>query len=71
MKKPTLRVTEWMSDIPVEAFCSVCAGVTFRAEGSSHRPNREEYRKSLQARFDAHCKAVHSKAQRDGCVPTK
>jgi hypothetical protein len=27
MKKPTLRVTKWLSDIPVEASCSVCAGV--------------------------------------------
>ena len=60
MKKPTIRVTKWLSDIPVEASCSACSGVVFKAKGSGHRPNREEYQKSIQAQFDAHCKAVHS-----------
>ena len=58
MKKPVLRVTKWLSDIPVEACCSVCS-VSFRAQGTSHRPNREEYQRSLQAQFEAHCKAAH------------
>lgn len=60
MKKPVIRVTKWLSDIPVEAQCSVCPNVSFRAQGSSHRPNREEYSKSLQSQFDAHVKAAHS-----------
>jgi hypothetical protein len=60
MKKPTIRVTKWLGDIPVEATCTACASVVFRAIGSSHRPNREEYQKAIQAQFDAHCKAVHS-----------
>jgi hypothetical protein len=64
MKKPTLRVTRWLADIPVEASCTFCPGVSFRASfrarGSSHRPNREEYQKSLQAQFDEHCRLVHS-----------
>ena len=60
MKKPSLRVTKWLRDIPVEAQCTHCAGVSFRAQGSSHRPNREEYQRSLQSQFDAHCAAVHS-----------
>jgi hypothetical protein len=60
MKKPTLRVTKWLADIPVEASCTACAGTSFRAKGSSHRPNGEEYRRSLQAQFDEHCKLVHS-----------
>jgi hypothetical protein len=60
MKKPTLRVTKWLGDIPVEAGYSACTGVVFRAKGSSHRPNREEFQKSIQAQFDEHCKAVHS-----------
>jgi len=58
-KKPALRVTKWLADIPVEASCTFCSGVSFRAQGSSHRPNREEYQKSLQAQFDEHCKANH------------
>jgi hypothetical protein len=60
MKKPTLRVTKWLRDIPVEAQCTYCPDVSFKANGSSHRPNRQEYQRSLEAQFDAHCEAVHS-----------
>jgi len=60
MKKPTLRVTKWLGDIPVEASCTRCPDVSFKAQAESHRPSREEYQKSLQAQFDAHCAAVHS-----------
>ena len=59
MKKPAIRVRKWLGDIPVEAFCSECSDVTFKATGSSHRPNREEYQKSLQAQFDEHLRSVH------------
>jgi hypothetical protein len=60
MKKPTLRVIKWLRDIPVEAHCTQCPTVSFKAQGASHRPNREEYQKSLHAQFDGHCRAVHS-----------
>lgn len=60
MKKPTLRVTKWLGDIPVEAHCTHCPAVSFKARGASHRPNRAEYQKSLETQFDGHCKAVHS-----------
>jgi hypothetical protein len=60
MKKPMIRVTKWLSDIPVEAVCSACSGVALRAQGPGHRPNREEYQKSLQTQFDEHCNAAHS-----------
>jgi hypothetical protein len=60
MKKPILRVTKWLKDIPVEAQCTYCPDVSFKAKASSHRPNRQEYQTSLQAQFDADCEAVHS-----------
>jgi hypothetical protein len=60
MKKPTLRVTKWLADIPIEAHCTHCPAVSLKAQGTSHRPTREEYQKSLQAQFDAHYNAVHS-----------
>jgi hypothetical protein len=60
MKIPTLRVTKWLADIPVEAYCTFCPAVSFTAQGTGHRPNREEYQKSLQTQFDMHCKQVHS-----------
>ena len=59
MKQPTVRVTKWLGDIPVEAACSVCPSVVFKGKGSGHRPNREEYQKSIQAQFDEHRKTVH------------
>ena len=61
MKRPFIRVTKWLGDIPVEAECTVCRGETkFRASSTSHRPNREEYQKSLQAAFDEHVKTIHA-----------
>jgi len=59
MKKPIIRITKWLADIPIEATCTACPSVSFRAKGSSHRPNREEYQSSLQVQFDTHCKAEH------------
>ena len=59
MKKPSLRVTKWLGDIPVAAECTSCVGVGFDAKSASHRPTREEYQKSLQSQFDAHFKKVH------------
>jgi len=60
MKKPTIRVTKWLADIPVEATCSLCGDVCFRAKGQSHRPNRDEYQRSIQAQFDEHFHLAHA-----------
>jgi hypothetical protein len=59
MKKPTLRVTKWLGDIFVEAHCTHCPA-SFKAQGTGHRPNRDEYQKSLQSHFDVHGRAAHS-----------
>jgi hypothetical protein len=59
MKKPTLRVLKWLGDIPVEATCTACPAAVFRARGTSHRPNREEYQRSLQGQFDEHFRVAH------------
>ena len=59
MKKPFLRVTRWLGDIPVEAECTACAEAKFRVNSASHRPSREEYQKALQREFDHHVKTVH------------
>jgi hypothetical protein len=59
VKKPFIRVTKWLGDIPVEAGCTACSDVHFRVESKTHRPQRDEYQKSLQAQFDAHCRSVH------------
>lgn len=59
MKKPAIRVTKWLREIPVEATCTACPLTAFKAKSLSHRPNREEYQKSLQEQFEAHCKVTH------------
>ena len=59
MKKPFMRVTKWLGDIPVEARCTSCPATMFKAQGSGHRTNREEYKKSLEAQFEAHMANVH------------
>ena len=61
MKKPSLRVTKWLGDIPVAAECTSCVGVGFDVKSASHRPTREEYQKSLQSQFDAHFETVHAR----------
>jgi hypothetical protein len=63
MKKPVIRVTRWLGDIPVEATCTLCPSVSFKAQGSSHRPNRVDYQNSLQTQFDAHCQTVHAQQE--------
>lgn len=70
MKKPFIRVTKWMGDIPVEAECTSCAEVKFQARSASHRPVREEYQNVLQREFDLHLKTVHSRED-DGKAGTK
>jgi len=69
MKKPSLRVSKWMGDIPVEAECTACAGVRFNVRPISHRPNREEYQKSLQSAYDAHLKNAHPQEDAKERVP--
>jgi hypothetical protein len=62
MKKPFLRVTKWLGDIPVEAECTSCpADGKFRVASSSHRPSREDYSTQLQRAFDHHLKTVHTR----------
>jgi hypothetical protein len=59
-KKPTLRGTKWLGIIPVEGVCTACPDVKFKASTRSHRPDWEEYAKSLQQQFDAHLKEAHA-----------
>jgi hypothetical protein len=59
MTKPTLRVTKWLADIPVEACCSVCAGPVFRAVPNLHRPEKINYQKQLMDAFNRHVAEAH------------
>jgi hypothetical protein len=60
MKKPCLRVTKWLGDIPVEGSCTSCPDVTFKVTATARRPDREEYQKALTRGFEHHLKQVHS-----------
>lgn len=70
-KKPTLRGTKWLGTIPIEAECSACPNVKFKATFGSHRPSHEESTKSLQQQFDAHLKQAHAEHNAGQVVPTK
>jgi len=59
MKKPVLRVTKWLGDIPVEARCSQCPEAIFHATSPHHRPQKAEYTESLQREFERHLAALH------------
>lgn len=64
MKKPCLRVTKWLGDIPVEAECTACANLRFQV--TELRPNREQYQKVLQDRFNQHMKTAHAESGNAG-----
>ena len=59
MKKPSLRITKWMGNIPVEGGCTSCADVRLKVESTTHRPILEEYQTALEAAFELHFKQVH------------
>ncbi len=59
MQKPSLRITKWMGNIPVEGGCTSCADVNLKVESTTHRPIREEYQTALEAAFELHFKQVH------------
>ena len=59
MNKPSLRITKWMGNIPVEGGCTSCADVNLRVQATTHRPVLEEYQTALAAAFDLHFKQVH------------
>jgi hypothetical protein len=60
MKKPTLRVTKWLGDIPIEGCCSLCSETIFHAASSHHRPQKAEYIARLQRAFDRHVADEHN-----------
>jgi hypothetical protein len=62
MTKPTLRVTKWLADIPVEACCSICPGQAFRAVPNHHRPEKISYQKQLMDAFNRHVAEAHKSA---------
>ena len=59
MNKPSLRITKWMGNIPVEGGCTSCADVNLKVQATTHRPVLEEYRTALAAAFELHFKEVH------------
>jgi hypothetical protein len=60
MKKPALRVTKWLGDIPIEARCSLCPDSRFHAASTHHRPQKVEYSELLQHAFDQHVADCHA-----------
>lgn len=59
MKKPAMRVTKWLGDIPIEGCCTLCPDSHFRAASTHHRPLKAEYSDQLQRAFDRHIADCH------------
>jgi hypothetical protein len=59
ISSPSLRITKWMGNIPVEGGCTSCADVNLKVQATTHRPALEEYRTALAAAFELHFKHVH------------
>jgi len=70
MKKPTLRVTKWLGDIPVEGCCSLCPEALFRAASPHHRPQKAEYIERLERAFDQHVADMHIEKAKGGWSAT-
>jgi hypothetical protein len=60
VKKPALRVTKWLGDIPIEGCCTLCPETLFLAASTHHRPQKAEYTARLQQAFDRHVADSHS-----------
>jgi hypothetical protein len=59
MKKPALRVTKRLGDIPIEGCCTLCPETLFHAASAHHRPQKAEYIERLQRAFDSHVADCH------------
>ena len=62
MKKPALRVTRWLRDIPIEGCCTACPDSLFRVASTHHRPQKIVYSELLQREFDRHVADSHAKS---------
>ena len=60
MKKPSLRITKWPGEIPIEGGCTLCPTFLFRAASTAHRPEKADYQEKLQRAFDRHVKDAHA-----------
>jgi hypothetical protein len=60
MKKPALRVTKWLKDIPIEGCCLLCTEVLFHATSPHHRRQKTEYIGRLRQAFDRYVAEVHN-----------
>ena len=49
LKKPALRVTKWLDDIPIEANCTACSDLSFKAKTATHRPTAKSARVHYRA----------------------
>ncbi len=62
MKNPTLRVTKWLANIPVEACCSTCPDKCFKAASTQHRPELLDFQQQLMRAFERHLVLEHKSA---------
>ena len=64
---PSLKVTKWMGNIPIEGVCTACPDAQFRPSWAHHKPQKAVNEEKMRQAFDRHCRDVHgSEASHSG-----
>jgi hypothetical protein len=58
---PSLRVTKWLGDIPVEGVCTSCPDAEFRPSWKNRRPNKSQNEEKMKQAFGRHFREVHTR----------
>jgi len=56
---PSLKVTKWLGDIPIEGACTSCPDARFRPSWAYHTPQKDVNERKMKLAFDRHFEEVH------------
>ena len=59
VKKPSLKITKGLGEMPVEGVCTACQDAVFVVKGLPLNPTVEKCTRELQEQFNKHFKKVH------------
>jgi hypothetical protein len=69
MNKPSLKVTKWLGNIPVEGVCACCADAQFRPSWNHRRPDKTACEEKMKREFDRHFREVHTREDGSQSAP--
>jgi hypothetical protein len=59
MKEPSLKVTKWLGNIPIEGVCTYCPDAQFRPSWNHHKPEKNAIEEKMKQAFDRHFREAH------------